>query len=96
MTKENARSTKQQQIIMYINGCDFIEVLGIWDAKASHPMLMTPLLEMALICSSSPVTLVSTNLTLEFLINYSSQNVSGTVPDPMQITWLWCSSSGYP
>jgi hypothetical protein len=73
MTKENARSTKQQQIIMYINGCDFIEVLGIWDAKASHPMLMTPLLEMALICSSSPVTLVSTNLTLEFLINYSSQ-----------------------
>jgi hypothetical protein len=72
MTKRNDRSTKQQKIITYINGCDFIKVLGIWDAKASHPMLMTPLLEMALVSPSSPVTVVSTYFTLEFLINYSS------------------------
>ena len=51
----------------YIDGCNFIEILSIGNAKASHPMLMTPFLEMTLISPSPPIAMVSTYLTLEFL-----------------------------
>jgi hypothetical protein len=54
--------------MMYLDGCDFIEILCVRDTKASHPVLMTPFLEMALICPSPPITVVSTYLTLKFLI----------------------------
>jgi len=51
----------------YIDGCNFIEILSIGNAKASHPMLMTPFLEVTLISPSPPIAMVSTYLTLEFL-----------------------------
>ena len=51
----------------YIDGCNFIEILSIGNAKASHPMLMTPFLEMTLVSPLPPTAMVSTYLTLEFL-----------------------------
>ena len=55
-------------MVVYLDGCDFIEVLGIRNTKASHPMLVAPLLEMALISPPPPVTVVATYLALEFLM----------------------------
>jgi hypothetical protein len=62
------RKSYQQDEMMYLDRCDFIEILSIRDTKASHPMLMTPFFEMTLIGPSSPITVVSTYLTLKFLI----------------------------
>jgi hypothetical protein len=52
---------------VHLDRCDLIEVLGVWDAKATHSMLMTPFLEMPLKRSTTPVTIVPTYLTFKFL-----------------------------
>jgi hypothetical protein len=68
--------------VVYLYGCDFVEVLGIRNTKASHPMLVAPLLEMALISPSPPVTVVATYFTLEFLMtNCCSKNMSALLPN---------------
>jgi hypothetical protein len=57
--------------MIYLDGCDFIEVLSIRNSKTAHPVLMAPLLEMPLISPSPPVAVVSTYLTFEFLTKKS-------------------------
>jgi hypothetical protein len=70
MNQEAHKST----MVVYLDGCDFIEVLGIRNTKASHPMLVAPLLEMALISPSPPITVVATYLALEFLMTNCSKH----------------------
>lgn len=57
-----------------LNRCYFIEVLGIRNTKTSHSMLMSPFLEMPLISSPAPITMVPTNLTFELLKTFTTKS----------------------
>ena len=57
---------------------DLKEILVIWDTQGPHAILVFPFFEVALKCSSAPVALPATNLTLELL--HATGLLSGAWP----------------
>lgn len=51
----------------YFDRCDLMEIFGIWNAQAAHAMLMSPLFEVSLKGSPTPVTVIPTYLAFELL-----------------------------
>lgn len=68
----------------YLNWCDFIEVLGVWNTKAAHPMLMAPFLEMPFKSPTAPVTVVPTYLTLKFLKCIKKNAILWAIKNPIK------------
>jgi len=62
-------SVKEKFEGFYLDGCNLVEVLCIWNTKTAHAMLMSPFLKMPLKSPPSPVTVVAAYLAFEFLRN---------------------------